>query len=226
MNLDMFDADMLFDSESENQWEQMRAFGVPEEFIQQAKKKKQWKEDVSLCSLMIRQRAWETDVSCSFTDCYLRLCAALEGLVRRHEAISKLKAAHEECYQNPKIMLALAKLLFKDDQKDESLSLCQRIFDQYAAQQLDLDDDKSADPNFISEEDAEDAYYLGGWVKIHDDDHTMAYQIWRDGHHAVPSSQLLATQFRKRECWDEEFLGISDKVIMCCLIHSSYVRGF
>ncbi|KAJ1441057.1 hypothetical protein B484DRAFT_390922, partial [Ochromonadaceae sp. CCMP2298] len=56
---------------------------------------------------------------------------------------------------------------------------------------------------WVSEENAADAYYLGGWTKVHDDDHTGAYAVWGRGHLAVPSSELLAVQWSKRKVWDE-----------------------
>jgi hypothetical protein len=51
-------------------------------------------------------------------------------------------------------------------------------------------------------EDASDAYHLAGWVRIHDDNHTGAYQLWAEGHEAVPECELLARQYRKQACWD------------------------
>jgi hypothetical protein len=55
-----------------------------------------------------------SDISCTFTDTYLRLAMSLEGLTRRKEAIKVLEAgyAKSKC-RNSKIALALAKLLFK-----------------------------------------------------------------------------------------------------------------
>lgn len=224
----MEDIDAI-DEMEEHQWNQMRLGGASEEEIQRAKNFKQWKEDVYLYSQMVKQRAWEFDRSCTFTGSYLKLCSALEGLTRRNEAISKLSDAHNMRPTDTKITLALAKLLFKDDQKDRSLSLCREIFVMYEVQQASISRHSSPGTSnhksffnqeqSISEEDAADAYYLGGWVKIHDDDHTEAYKIWQEGHLAVPSSALLTTQYRKRACWDEKWRGVSDHVRYNLLFH-------
>lgn len=216
----MGDADDLYDDLEEYRWVQMRERGIPEEDIARAKRHKQWREDVTLYSMFIKQQAWEYDPSCSLVEAYLRLCSALEGLVRRPEAIRRLYEGVAKCPHSPALILALAKLLFKDDQKEESLKLCRQVFEMYAAQQQsigsDIQDSKDGSAlQHISDEDAEDAYYLGGWVKIHDDDHTEAYRIWRDGALAVPSSTLLSTQYRKRECWDEDFTVTDPQVSDC-----------
>jgi tetratricopeptide (TPR) repeat protein len=251
------DSDSFFDEQDELQWAQMRKLGASEEEISRAKKAKQWKEEVYLYSQIIKQRAWEKDISCDFADSYLCLSFALEGLTRRLDAIKTLQDAHNLRPTEPKISLALAKLLFKADQKAASLSMCKEIFKMYKKQtrnKLGLADDeeegseKTDDepedapaviclsynpPNEdeksmviedadscsfaapvptapdISEEDIIDAYYLGGWVKIHDDDHSNAYRIWQEGHSVVPSSTLLAAQASKRECWDKVWLDTS-----------------
>jgi hypothetical protein len=208
----MADAEELVDDLDEYQWIRMREMGASEEEINRAKVHKQRKEDVSLYKLIIKQRAWNFDESCSFTDAYLRLCSALEGLLRRPEAILKLYEALGKQPNNPQIMLALAKLLFKDDQKDASLALCNNIFASYASRDSPACSAEDSAITAISTDDAADAYYLGGWVKIHDDDHTNAYRIWKEGHLAVPSSELLATQYRKRACWDEPFTAIDPRV--------------
>jgi tetratricopeptide (TPR) repeat protein len=208
----MTDAEGLVDELDEYQWVRMRAMGASEEEISRAKVHKQRKEDVSLYMLIIKQRAWDFDMSCTFTDAYLRLCSALEGLVRRPEAIAKLYEALNKQPTNPQIMLALAKLLFKNDQKDASLALCNEIFAMYASRDTQASDTEESESTTISAEDAADAYYLGGWVKIHDDDHTNAYRIWQEGHLAVPTSELLATQYRKRACWDESFTATDARV--------------
>ena len=203
------DANEAFDELDEQLWTQMRQAGVAEQIILQAKRSKQWKEDVYLYNQMIKQKAWEFDPSCTFTGSYLKLCSALEGLNRRHDAITKLTEAHNRRPGDTKIILAVAKLLFKDDQKDLSLALCREIFRMFDMQR---DTSSHSDPKLVSEEDAADAYYLGGWIKIHDDDHTEAYKIWQEGHIAVPNNDLLVTQYRKRACWDEDWNGVSDHV--------------
>lgn len=214
-----------FDELEEQQWSRMRELGVPEEDITRAKKHKQWKDDVALYSLIIKQRAWEFDPSCSLVEAYLRLCSALEGLTRRAEAIARLEQGLERCPLSSELILALAKLLFKDDQKEKSLAMCEKVFEMYAekdnCEMIDLEGDQQPRP--VSAEDAEDAYYLGGWVKIHDDNHTEAYRIWQDGHVAVPSSELLAIQHRKRFCWDDEFTTVDPRVSQSRMMLHSFL---
>ena len=40
-------------------------------------------------------------------------------------------------------------------------------------------------------DDAADAYHLSGWVKIHADNHSGAYEIWNEGHIKIPSCPVL-----------------------------------
>jgi hypothetical protein len=40
-------------------------------------------------------------------------------------------------------------------------------------------------------DDAADAYHLSGWVKIHGDNHSGAYQVWSEGHIKIPSCPVL-----------------------------------
>lgn len=205
------DADDVFDEQEEQQWTEMRRNGVSEDEIRKMRATKQWKEDAYLYAQMIKQRAWKFDRSCDFADCYLRLCSALEGLTRRREAVSKLQEAYSQRPNDHRIALALAKLLFKDDQKEESLRLCRHLFQLYADQSQG-NAQAAEDVPLITEDEAADAYYLGGWVKIHDDDHSNAYRIWKEGHVAVPSSELLATQHRKRAVWDVQWTVPSEAI--------------
>ena len=78
-----------------------------------------------------------------------------------------------------RLILALAKLLFRADFKDRSLELCGRLFEQFELHQkteTEKETEQKAEEETekvsVSLEDVCDAYYLGGWIKIHDDDHT------------------------------------------------------
>jgi hypothetical protein len=193
------DGDDLCDEMESYQWEAMRSMGYSEEDIDRAKAQKKWKEEVWLCTYMIQNKVWENDLSCTYTDCYLRLALALDGLNRRGEAVRSLQNARLTWPEDFRITLALAKLLFRDDKKDESFSLCKEIFAAYSTESPPGDLPLSAIPI----DDAADAYYLGGWIKIHDDDHTNAYRVWKEGHFAIPTCPILARQYGKRECWDE-----------------------
>jgi hypothetical protein len=222
----MTDADNTYEDFEGSQWTQMRERGISEEIIAQAQRRKHWKEDVSLYTMIIKQQAWEHDLSCTLVEAYLRLCSALEGLARRTDAIARLQEGVARSPSSPELILALAKLLFKDDRKEESLGWCQQIFDVFATQEAPTEMTGSAEcgdgaQQAISDEDAADAYYLGGWVKIHDDDHTGAYKIWRDGALAVPSSALLTTQYKKRQCWDDNFTGPDSRVSRYSLLCQS-----
>jgi len=155
------------------------------EEVQTLKAQKRHREELYVCKHYIQNKMWETDPSCSERDVYLCYAAALEGLNRQNEAIELLQ--DHDSFQ---IQLALAKLLFKADRKEESLSFCEKVI-------------AAKDDERVSVEDAVDAYYLAGWVKIHGDDHTGAYKIWSEGHLAIPSDPVLARQHNKRFVWDE-----------------------
>lgn len=139
--------------------------------------------------------------------CY---AAALEGLGRRRDGIDALRLClgvlqecfteHEDCDEFPSeeqldvsVALALAKLYFKDNRKERALAWCDAILHKLRS-----------DARCCSKEDISDAYHLAGWIKIHADDHTGAYQLWTEGHEAVPDCDTLNRQYRKRACWDGE----------------------
>lgn len=175
---------------------------------------------VWLYNFMIKSKAWENDISCSFVGCYCRLALAYEGLSRRQNAIDTLKQARGLDPTEFRITLALAKLLFKNDEKMASLALCKEIADAYNVQlqcSSGNDDIDIDTPGYISVEDAADAYYLAGWVHIHDDNHTQAYHLWKIGHAVVPSCSLLRTQDKKRRCWDDCWKADSSDWSQVCM---------
>lgn len=192
------DGDDLCDEMETHQWEAMRTLGYSEDDINRAKAQKKWKEEVWLCSYMIQNKVWENDISCTYTDCYLRLALAQDGLSRRNEAIQSLRTAKSLWPDEHRLTLALAKLLFRADQKDESFLLCTEVFEIYNSGEYSADSKAMA-------EDAADAYYLAGWIKIHDDNHTKAYEVWKEGHLRIPSCPVLARQYGKRDCWDRKW---------------------
>lgn len=115
--------------------------------------------------------------------------------------------------EEPRLILALAKLLFRADQKDRAMELCSRIFDIFDVQK---NQDKRDVNSAMSVSDACDAYYLGGWIQIHNDDHTSAYRIWQQGYAAVSTVapcahddevavELLRRQCSKRVAWDKDW---------------------
>ena len=106
------------------------------------------------------------------------------------------------------LSLALAKLLFRADSKREAFQLCEVLMVHYRQQKLqqqqalDPDGEPKTVRYSVTTQQAEDAWYLAGWVRIHGDDHTSAYALWSEGHTVIPSSLVLARQFQKRKCWD------------------------
>ena len=109
-----------------------------------------------------------------------------------------------EKYLDVSVALALAKLYFKDNRKNRALAWCNAILNK-------LRNDHANDNNKVqsqsqccmySKGDISDAYHLAGWIKIHADDHTGAYELWTEGHEAVPDCDTLHRQYRKRACWD------------------------
>ena len=94
------------------------------------------------------------------------------------------------------VALALAKLYFKDNRKERALAWCDAVLQQLRAA-------PSSAARCCSAEDEADAYHLAGWLRIHADDHTGAYQLWSAGHAARPDCAALARHHRKRACWDD-----------------------
>eukprot|EP01047_Picozoa_sp_COSAG01_P068834 COSAG01_NODE_10041_length_2266_cov_252.998154_1_plen_396_part_00 len=196
--------------------------------IEALRKQQRHREEVHVCRLLIRSRAWVTDCSCSARDTYLCLAAALAGLNRRQDAIHTLqqalgslpqrqylrgseagaKVAEEEAplgaagadVAGP-LSLALAKLLFQAGRKAEAFELTTNVLSRYTGCG-GCRAGAATDAAAITAEEAAEAYQLGGWIQIHSDDHTSAYDIWSRGHHALPSCPFLARQAGKRACWD------------------------
>ena len=199
------DGDEIFDDAVEEQWKTMILHGCTEEQINQARKRKKDKDDVRIFTYMLKQHAWEYDISCDRVDVHLKLARALDAVCSRSDAIEMLQEASEDDHPfDSRICIALAKLLFRDDQKNFSLQICRRIIEKYreisfaqASRELD-------DGGFISQEDVKKAFYLAGWIYIHDDNHTRAYEMWSEGHRAIPSCLVLSRQHNKRECWDQD----------------------
>ena len=144
-----------------------------------------------MCRYMIKSQMWRTDPSCSRPLVYLCCAAALDGLHRRAEAIVFLGEAVEAHPGEPQSgwLLMLAKLLFRENRKQEAWERCAQVIASYERGDASVDD-------------AADAYHLAGWAKIHDDDHSGAYAVWSRGHAVAPSCPILRRQHAKRLCWD------------------------
>jgi tetratricopeptide (TPR) repeat protein len=197
--------------------------------IDALRKQQRHREEVHVCRLLIRSRVWETDCSCSARATYLCLAAALAGLNRRQDAIHTLQQAlgslpHQRQYLREAeagakvaeeeaplgaagadvagpLSLALAKLLFQAGRKAEAFELTTKVLSRYTGCG-GCRASAAIDAAAITAEEAAEAYQLGGWIQIHSDDHTSAYDIWSRGHHALPSCPFLARQAGKRACWD------------------------
>ena len=181
--------------------------------------RRRYTEEIVVCEMLLKQ--WQAMYGMEGGDqlndteleerrrivlCYT---AALEGLGRRREAVDALRLClgvcqevfteHEDSDTYPSeeqldvsVALALTKLYFKDNRKGRAFAWCNAILQK-------LRNNKDC----CSKEDISDAYHLGGWIRIHADDHTGAYKLWMEGHKAVPDCETLNRQYRKRACWDD-----------------------
>jgi hypothetical protein len=164
------------------------------------------KDNYSLCRKLLLSRMYERDDTVG-TQCELILSAAasLDVLLRREEAIHLLterRFLDEDRYSDDEdavpsaldassYTIALAKILFKQDSKERALALT-----------LSVCDAAATDPTAVHSLDASDAFYLSGWINIHNDDHTEAYRVWKLGSDVLPDSVELQRQNKKRVCWD------------------------
>ena len=181
--------------------------------------RRKYAEEIVVCEMLLKQwqamHGMEGDDTLNDTQLEERrrivLCyaAALEGLGRRRDAVDALRLClgicqevfteHEDSDTFPleeqldiSVALALTKLYFKDNRKERAFAWCNAILQK-------LRNNKDC----CSKEDISDAYHLGGWIRIHADDHTGAYKLWMEGHEAVPDCETLNRQYRKRACWDD-----------------------
>ena len=181
--------------------------------------RRRYAEEVVVCEMLLKQ--WQSmhgmEGSDSLNDTELEerrrivLCyaAALEGSGRRRDAVDALRLCLGICQEvftededsdtypseerlDISVALALTKLYFKDNRKERAFAWCNAILQK-------LRNNKDC----CSKEDISDAYHLGGWIRIHADDHTGAYNLWMEGHEAVPDCETLNRQYRKRACWDD-----------------------
>jgi hypothetical protein len=132
----------------------------------------------------------------------------LESYLGMYPTSSSDEEDDDDCSREPQgisavvnisLTLALAKLYFKVKRNKESMELCTGIQNLIRQHQ---NCSASKEELCCSLEDASDAYHLAGWVCIHADDHTSAYRIWKEGSTVLPTCSVLATQARKRHCWD------------------------
>ena len=197
--------------------------GLSPAAIESLRQRKKYNEEIAVCKMLLQvwhaQHGMELHHNSSVLTedvnerrrivlCY---AGALEGLRRRQEAVDALRLClnigkeefNEEAEEGGdddlpdgpldiQVTLALAKLYFKDNQKEKAMRWLQSLLTQL----------RGTAANSIPAEEVSDVFHLAGWVKIHNDDHTVAYELWTEGYGAVPGCASLERQFQKRACWD------------------------
>ena len=166
-------------------------------------KKKAASESLGLQLQLYKSNAWKRDTTVTRLGVILTSAAALENLHRRTEAIYLLEnqrflgedidsdsEAEDLPPLHPRILLALSKLYFKNDQGPKALTYTSQIINSHSSP-------SPPDINILA-----DAYYLSGWICIHLDSHTRAYNFWKEGSSRIPTSECLKKQKRKRDMWD------------------------
>ena len=61
--------------------------------------------------------------------------------------------------------------------------------------------EKGDQDDVVSVSQASEAYYVAGWIRIHADNHTAAYELWRRGA-ARPTSGCFPG--RRETYWDQD----------------------
>ena len=170
-------------------------------------KKKAAGESLGLQLQLYKSSAWKRDTTVTRLGVILTSAAALENLHRRTEAIYLLEnqrflgedidsdsEAEDLPPLHPRILLALSKLYFKNDQGPKALTYTSQIINSPS-----FSSPSPPDINILA-----DAYYLSGWICIHLDSHTRAYQFWKEGSNRIPTSECLKKKKRKRDMWDNK----------------------
>jgi len=216
--------------------------GLSSSDIDSLRQRRKRTEEIAVCQMLLNgwhaRHGMEIDASSMSAEelgerrrivlCY---ASALEGLQRRQAAVDALRlglnVAEEEFglgveeefapeELDVQLTLALAKLYFKDNRKEKAMWWLHTLLTQLRG---------STDSNpgtSVPAEDASDVFHLAGWVRIHDDDHTSAYELWTEGYGAVPECASLGRQFQKRDCWDRP---LPDDVHVAREIAGEEVKG-
>ena len=170
---------------------------------------------------LFRGKVWTYDSTVKYTNVVLAIAGALEKLNRRTEACFLLRhgrfmeddAGEEEMGEARRIVngeedcweafdLALAKLCFKSGENEEATKLIEAVISEY---------ERRKEKGTLLEsscERASDAYYLAGWIAIHQDDHTTAYEWWKRGCSALKGDVNLERQNKKRTLWDDAHFDV------------------
>lgn len=127
-------------------------------------------------------------------DVGIHLGTAYENLGKRTLAIDALHRANLRCPNDAVIILMLSRLLFRDNKKAEAASILLPFTETVKAS-------LGAYGCSISADEAADAYYILGWIFIHADNHTRAYDIWSEGYDVIPTDLRLKRQRNKVQHW-------------------------
>ena len=171
---------------------QLKALGLSGAALQAAHQRKRDNETIGMLTFMAAQHVWERDSTVDFVHTYLRLSTTLDKVAQRYTALTVLRQGLsylDKCEPDfaptarSALLLALAKLLFRDDCKSEALTICQRLMQAYRTQASSPESSTTVELK-VSKEEAEDAWYLAGWTYIHCDNHSAAYAVWTEGRKA------------------------------------------
>jgi hypothetical protein len=181
-------------------WQEMENSGVSAEEVAKARQRKRFKEDSVVLSAVVRDENTPREDRLVAA---VSLAVALEGLSRRSEAISQLSSALNMFGDESSIALALAKLLFRDNQKELAEDICNKVLrSQIQCSGATTGSSLADTVGWASKKQMADAYYISGWIAIHGDNHTKAYRVWQEGFRKIPDDNRLVRQDRKRSCWD------------------------
>lgn len=181
--------------------------------VERARAREATEEELEVCDALAATKAWRFDATVSRTRVALCRAAALEALQRRSEAVACLKAflaadgsaaaaasiGGEPAGGRMAVALSLAKLCFKAGDKREALVMLESVIASFVGSDKGDGSGKSE----CCAEDGEEAYHLAGWVSVHADDHSGAYEVWLRGAAACGAACApLQRQAAKRVCWD------------------------
>lgn len=195
---EMTDADDILLAMENLELQAMISAGRTPEEIQLLRKQKVYREVVSMYTFFEKSLDKDNAITTA-KDVGISLGVAYENLGRRNLAINALTRANMRCPNNSSIVLMLARLLFRDGRKSEAAALLLQFKETVKSvlEKAGPENDNTA----ISVDDAADTYYILGWVFIHEDNHSRAYEIWSEGYEIIPNDPRLRRQRNKVQCW-------------------------
>ena len=227
--------DFVEDMQEKLEEKALFSLGLSSSQIALYKQQKVYREQVSLYRYLERSKLLSqppddeaSSEYVTYEEIAVRLATAYESLGRRPLALAALERGLEALPGNIAIILTLARLYFRDNQKESAEKLLVSLIDRFKAQETESKRSRKEDENernqgsseFISQEDAADAYYILGWIAIHGDNHTKAYRIWEEGFTFICSDERLSRQHQKVACWrdihpstDAVFLAFNSELL-------------